>query len=85
MLRTVNKYLSFHINSQIVWRGGENDDVQGELTTDACSVLMKGLWAAKLALPDLSKAITALASKVSKWTRNHGRMLYRLYVDVQGI
>jgi hypothetical protein len=55
-----------------------DDDVQGELAKEACSVLMKDLWAARLARPDLTKAITALASKVSKWTRNHDRMLYRL-------
>ena len=39
---------------------------------------MKDLWVARLARPDLTKAITALAAKVSKWTRNHDRMLYRL-------
>jgi hypothetical protein len=55
-----------------------DDDIQGELAKEACSVLMKDLWAARLARPDLTKAITSLASKVSKWTRNHDRMLYRL-------
>ena len=55
-----------------------DDEVQGELAASACSVLMKDLWAARLGRPDLTKAITALASKVSKWSRNHDRMLYRL-------
>ena len=41
-------------------------------------MLMKDLWAARLARPDLTKAITALSSKVSKRTKNHDRMLYRL-------
>ena len=54
------------------------DEVKGELADEACSVLVKDLWAARLAWPDLTKAITALASKVSKWTRNHDRMLHRL-------
>ena len=52
--------------------------LQVELAREACSVLMKSLWAARLSRPDLTKAITALASKVSKWTKNHDRMLYRL-------
>ena len=55
-----------------------DDDVQGELAKEACSMLMKDLLAARLSRPDLTKSITALASKVSKWTKNHDRMLYRL-------
>ena len=42
------------------------DEVKGELAAEACSVLMKDLWAARLARPDLTKAITCLSSKVSK-------------------
>ena len=38
-----------------------DDDVQGKLASSACSVLMKDLWDARLARPDLSKAITAFA------------------------
>jgi len=56
----------------------EDDNVRGELAPNACKVLMKALWAGRLARPDIVKAITALATKVQKWTRNHDRMLYRL-------
>ena len=52
-----------------------DDEVQSELAAEACSVLMKDLWVARLARPDLTKAMTDLAAKVSKWTRNHHRML----------
>ena len=45
-------------------------------------MLVKDLWAARLARPDLSKAITVLASKVSAWTRKHDRMLYRLMCNM---
>ena len=39
---------------------------------------MKNLWAGRLARPDIVKPITALATKVQKWTKNCDRMLYRL-------
>ena len=55
-----------------------NDEVKGELADDACSVLMKNLWGARLARPDLSRQVCRLASKVSKWTRNDDRRLQRL-------
>ena len=56
----------------------EDDDIRGELADNACKVLMKCLWAGRLARPDIVKAITSLASKMQKWTRNHDKMLYRL-------
>ena len=31
----------------------DNDDIEGELSAEACSVLMKNLWAARLARPDI--------------------------------
>ena len=44
---------------------------------------MKLLFAARLARPDLSVAITRLASKVTSWNLSHDRALKRLmqYVD----
>ncbi|MFY9237268.1 MAG: reverse transcriptase domain-containing protein, partial [Roseovarius sp.] len=61
-----------------------DDEERGELASEACSVLMKDLWVARLARPDLTKAITALSSKVSKWTKNHDRMLHRLMCYMWG-
>ena len=42
---------------------------QGVLATSAASILMKVLYAARLARFDLLKAITNLASRLTKWTR----------------
>jgi hypothetical protein len=56
----------------------EDDLERGELAPNACKILMKDLWVARLARPDLFKAICALATKVQRWTRNCDRMLYRL-------
>ena len=47
-------------------------------------MLMKDLRAARLARPDLTKAITCLSSKVSKWSRNHDRMLHLLMCYMWG-
>ena len=44
-------------------------DPQGVLATPAASVLMKVLYAARLARFDLLKVIASLASKLTKWTR----------------
>ena len=55
-----------------------DDEVRGELASDACGVLMKNLYAARLSRPDLLKPINELAKSVTKWTRNHDRQLWRL-------
>lgn len=55
-----------------------DDDVRGELAGEACGVLMKNLYAARLSRPDLLKPINELAKSVTKWTRNHDRQLWRL-------
>ena len=56
----------------------DDDGIRGELAPNACKVLMKCLWAARLARPDVIKAITALSTKVQKWSVNCDKMLYRL-------
>ena len=56
----------------------EDDHSRGALADDACKMLMKCLWAARLARPDILKPVIALARKVSCWSRNCDRMLYRL-------
>ena len=51
---------------------------KGLLGEDACSVLMKLLYAARLARPDIMRAITELASCITKWTVACDKKLYRL-------
>ena len=51
---------------------------RGELGDKACSVLMKDLWVARLARPDCQRAITELSTRITKWSRNDDRRLYRL-------
>ena len=55
----------------------------GVLSSDASKVLMKVLYAARMARPDLLRAVGGLASEVSKWTRASDKKLYKLmcYVD----
>ena len=55
-----------------------DDEIRGELAGEACGVLMKNLYAARLSRPDLLKPINELAKSVTKWTRNHDRQLWRL-------
>ena len=53
-------------------------EVKGHLAPNACGVLMKGLWLARLARPDLLRPITELAAHLTDWSVNHDRMLHRL-------
>ena len=50
----------------------------GQLASSAAQLLMKLLWLARLCRPDLSFAISHLASYVSKWNRNCDKMLLKL-------
>ena len=56
----------------------EGECERGELSSSCCSVIMKALWLARLARPDCLRPIIHLATKVSCWTRNDDRKLYRL-------
>lgn len=55
-----------------------DSDNRGELASSACSVLMKNLWLARLARPDIIRAIGLLATKVQNWSLNEDKALYRL-------
>ena len=63
----------------------EDDDSEprGALAKVASSVLMKLLYGARVARWDLLKAVTRLAGRVSRWTRQSDAELHRLicYVD----
>ena len=50
----------------------------GELSEVACSVLMKLLYAARLARWDLLRAIGILSSRITKWTPFCDKALHRL-------
>ena len=56
----------------------DDDESRGELADNASKVLMKALWVARLARPDLLRPITALARHVQSWTKNCDKQLYRL-------
>ena len=56
----------------------ENEDVKGELGAEAASILMKNLWAARLARPDLSRPTSKLTTKLHSWSSNDDRRLRRL-------
>ena len=56
----------------------DDDESRGELAANASKILMKALWVARLARPDLLKPITALARHVQSWSTNCDRQLHRL-------
>ena len=73
--------LTLHGGTPFVAEGSLNpdeDEITGTLAPVACKVLMKALWLARLARPDILKPIGDLASNVQKWSRNHDRQLLRL-------
>ena len=56
-----------------------DEEAKGELSEGACSVLMKALWLARLARPDLNKIIADLATHINTWSRNDDKRVRRLY------
>ena len=52
-----------------------DEEAVGELKPNASQCLMKALWLARLARPDVSKAINDLTTKVQSWSRNYDRRL----------
>ena len=61
----------------------EGWDNKGKLAGIASKVLMKVLWAARLARYDLLKAVSYLARFVTRWSTRCDEMLHRLvcYID----
>ena len=66
-------------------RFSDKDDIpgQGTLKDIAARVLMKILNCARLARFDLLKAISNLATKVTRWSKNCDRMLHQLVCYIQ--
>ena len=52
---------------------------QGELAPHAASLLMKVLYAARLARLDLFRQVSSLARHVTKWSEDGDRTLHHLY------
>ncbi len=55
-----------------------NGEPRGVLGNEAAKVLMKVLYAARMARPDLLRATGVLASNITKWSKTHDKMLHRL-------
>ena len=53
-------------------------DERGALSNEASKVLMKVLWCARLARPDLMKAIADLTRRLTVWARADDKRLHRL-------
>ena len=51
---------------------------RGELNHNACAVLMKNLWLARLARPDIQKPIGDMATHIQQWSVNDDKRMYRL-------
>ena len=61
----------------------DSDGERGELANCASSILMKMMWLARLARPDLLRVTTWLATKIQKWCSGCDVALYRAicYID----
>ena len=56
----------------------DDDLLPGIMQSYAARVLMKALWLARLARPDIYFVVTRLASFVSRWTKWHDKVMHRL-------
>ena len=57
---------------------GSDSEETGELADDAASILMKILYGARMGRWDLLKAVTSLATYLTKWSKACDRALFRL-------
>lgn len=56
----------------------EDWEVKGALSHEASRVLMKTLWCARLARPDLMKGISDLTRRLTVWSKADDKRLHRL-------
>jgi len=54
------------------------DEKPGLLQSVAASIVMKILWSARIARPDISRAVCSLARRISKWSTEDDRDLFYL-------
>ena len=59
-------------------------DVKGSLSAEASRILMKVLWCARLARPDLNKAISDLTRRLTCWSVADDKRLHRLMSYLYG-
>ena len=52
-----------------------DDEVSREIAPHACALVMKQLWLARLARPDLIKAIKILSSRIQKWFKKDDKRI----------
>jgi hypothetical protein len=57
---------------------------RGQMAENASRVLMKILWSARLARPDLMKGISDLTRRITTWSKADDRKLYRLMSYLKG-
>jgi hypothetical protein len=60
----------------------DESDMPGVLASSAAAIVMKLMFAARVARPDLLRACTGLSSFLSKWKRRHDYQLKRLMSHV---
>ncbi len=63
---------------------GDSDEPAGLLSGVCASHLMRLLYAARVARPDIQTAIVRLAKYITKWKARHDRCLQRLFSYVNG-
>ena len=56
----------------------EDYEIKGALSTQSAKILMKLLWLVRLCRPDLSYAISSLASQSATWSKNSDKQVHKL-------
>ena len=56
----------------------KDEEERGELAGSAAKILMKALWLARLARPDILRPINELATRVQRWSRAEDKKVLRL-------
>ncbi len=60
-------------------KGSGKLSTTGKLSTIACQCLMKIMYIARFARPDLLRAVGALTTMITKWGELCDRKLYRIF------
>ena len=62
----------------------EDWDSQGNLANSAAKLIMKAYWLARLSRPDLLHALNELSKRITKWSKNDDRRLFRVFSYLHG-